>query len=310
VLAKGFSGVNDPDRAMGLGSKRKFMKNISRFFAICIAGLAIASVDVSAATSWAQSVGGTHLILNSPYSGSSGANYWSWTNSGTLTSSRTTTRVQTVATNFLAKGEAGTSGDNGGSAMSESGYCDAYSWWSWTGTPGASTAVGVRATKSVAKDPSINYGIISLVLSVAPSAGTSADGYAYTEMDTDAYTHDGTNYIGHDSSQIFAEATGSEIAGARDWDFDLDGSNATFSNSHLEDIYNFTRVYSDYSVSLDHSYNTAAGLSSFLALASISFQVYCYSNTDGIPPFMGVNPNADSYGRLSINGSVAIDLTF
>jgi hypothetical protein len=286
------------------------MKTISRFFKICIGGLAVASLDVSAATLWVQSVGGTHLILNSPYNGSSGNNYWSWTNSGTLTPSRTTTRVQVVATNFYFKGEASTSGDNGGSGMSENPTVDAYSWWSWTGSPGAATAVGVHATKSLSKDPNINYGIVSLVLSSAPSTGTSANGSVHTEMDTDAYTNDGTSYIGQDSSQIFADATGSEAAGARDWDFDLDGSNATFSNSHLEDIYDFTRVYSDYSVSLDHSYTTATGLSQILALTQISFAVYCEAYSDGTPPPMGVIPSADSYGRLSVNGNIAIDLTF
>jgi len=147
-------------------------------------------------------------------------------------------------------------------------------------------------------------------MSIAPSTGTSANGSAHTEMDTSAYTHDGNNYIGQDSSQIFADAAGSEVAGTRDWDFDLDGSNATFSNSHLEDIYNFTRVYSDYSVSLDHSYNTTTGLSDILALVSISMRIECDAYTDGTTPPMGVNPNADSYGRLSVNGTEAMDLTF
>jgi len=285
------------------------MKTILGLFKVCIAGFTIAAVDISAATSWVQGVGGTHLILNSPYSGSSGNNYWSWTNSGTLTASRTATRVQAVATNFFAKAECSTSDDNGGSGVSESGSTDAYSWWNWTGAPGAATAVGVRTVKSLSKDPNVNYGIASVVLSVAPSAGTSANGYAYTSMDTSAYTHDGTSYIGH-SSQIFAEAEGSEVANYRTWDFDLDGTNATFTNSHLEDIYDFTRVYSDYSVSLDHSYNTATGLSSILGLASISFEIVCNAYSDGVTPFMGVIPDADSYGRLSINGNVTMDFTF
>jgi hypothetical protein len=286
------------------------MKTISRLFKICMAGMALASVDISAATSWVQGTSGTSSFVSSPYNSSSGNNHWSWTNSGTLTASKTTTRLQAVAANFFGRADA-TTGSNGGfSSNSESGYAQAYSWWNWTGAPGAASAVSIRAVQSLAKDPNVNYGIISTVLSVAPSAGTSAGGYSFTSIYGDADSYDGSAYIAQDHSEVFAEAEGSEVANFRTYAYDLGGANVTLSNSHLEDIGDFTRVYSDYSVSIDHSYNTATGLSLLFGSATISYDIDCEAYSNGTPPFMGVSPTAVAYGRISINGNVTMDFTF
>jgi len=267
------------------------------------------SLDTAAASLWVQGSGGANSSVSAAYSYTSGNNAWSWTTSGTLTSSRTTTRLQAVATNFFGRVDTSTSGDNGSVSNAESGYSQAYSYWNWTGSPGASTNIGIHTVQSLSKDPTVNYAVVSSVLATAPSSNTTASGYSFASVDGTADYWNGSAWTVQDDSQVFTEASADVAAGVRNFDYDLGGTNATITNQHLDNVPDFTRAYCDYSISIDHTYNTATGLSSIYGIAKISYDISCNASSDGTPPPFGVIPDAVGYGRVSINGNVTMDFT-
>ena len=285
------------------------MKAISRLYVMCIVGIAAASINAAAATLWVQGTGAANSYVNTAYSNSSGNNAWSWTTSGSLTSSKTTTRLQAVASNFLGRVDASTSDDNGSAGASESGYAEAYSYWNWTGSPGAATSVGIHTVQSLSKDPTVNYGSVSSVLAFAPSSGTSAGGSAYADIYGNADYWNGSAWTVLDDSDVFTQASADEVVGTRTFDYDLGGQNATITNYHLDNANSFTRAYCDYSISIDHTYSTATGLSTIYGAAEISYDVYCEAHSDGTPPMFGVVPDAVTWARVSINGNVTMDFT-
>jgi hypothetical protein len=115
-----------------------------------------------------------------------------------------------------------------------------------------------------------------------------------------------------DNGAVFTDAYAEDVANSATLSADVSWSNASVSNTVEDWDYSIKDAiaYTDYSISIDHTYDTASGLSSILGSVLISFNCHAEVTTYGIPPFMGVIPGAAADARVSINGNATMDFTF
>lgn len=289
------------------------MTTTHRFRIIALAAILFSiCANGRAATSWVQGFSYAGTTINSPYYNQTGNLWWTWTNSGSLTASKTTTQLQAVASNFDALADANGSVSGGGTKeIFETGTAQAYSTWNWTGSPGAATSIAIHSVQSLAKRSGATWGSLSIAYAYAPSANTSADAYASTSISgTTDYSNGSGTYTVQDESGVFTSASESDVANYMTYSHDLGSGNASLSNYDQDFDGSFTYAYTDYSISINHSYTTATGLSSIWCSAAISF--YCDAGVDfsGTPAMFGVIPGAEATAQVSINGSATMDLTF
>jgi len=229
-----------------------------------------------------------------------------------LSASKTTTQLQAVASNFdaLADANGGVSG-GGSKAIVEFGGAQAYATWNWTGSPGTASAIAIHSVQSLAKRSGASWGSLSFAYAYAPSANTSADAYAFTSLSgTTDYSNGSGTYTVQDESAVYTQAYLSDVAHYMTFSYDLGGQNASLSNYQTDFDGSFTYSYTDYSISINHSYNTATGLSSIWCSAAIGFYCDAEVNFSGAPPMFGVIPGAEASARVSINGNATMDFTF
>ena len=291
------------------------MTTTHRFRIMALAAILLSlCLDMRAATTyWVQGTSSASSSVTAPYYNQTGDIWWTWTNSGSLTASKTTSQLQAVASNFDALADANGGVNGGGSKyIVESGVAEADATWNWTGSPGNATAVAIHSVQSLAKRSGAPYGSLSFAYAFAPSANTSAEAYAYTTFYGLADYLTDSVYVVQDEGFVHTEAYVSDVANTVTYSYDRGEQNASLSNDAMgvELAGPYTYSYTDYSITFNHSYSTSTGLSSIWCKAAIGY--YCEAGVyfSGTAPMWGVEPGAEATSQISINGNATMDLTF
>jgi len=241
----------------------------ARALILAILGGLCAVPTAQAQWSWNSSGSGTNTSIPANVSSGSGANSWIYNWNGTYVLSANTNGASVslggspwprakAHVYVITSGTASASGTAVGNAWSA---------WSWTGSPGSSTSVVVQLTAN------LNGRIDAQSYSSGTNSSQSSQSSAWANGDGTASANYGTtvSQSGGALGQVWTDVDNGVVS---DVIATLTPVNATMTNTTDSEINHGTNATAyagfDYSVSLGQRYNTTAGISSF----SLSAQLY------------------------------------